>query len=127
MSMKFIVSIAMLTLSLVAGFQTTAPACFVSNAYCILSLERTSNRFNVGNSVKRTFGSKIRTPKMQFGAPDEDTPKITRDAEPENFFQTNLDKASAQEKMKDPLLLIVAAWIGFMAVASTVIILNGVN
>eukprot|EP00612_Vaucheria_litorea_P000273 CAMPEP_0171455232 /NCGR_PEP_ID=MMETSP0945-20130129/2212_1 /TAXON_ID=109269 /ORGANISM="Vaucheria litorea, Strain CCMP2940" /LENGTH=64 /DNA_ID=CAMNT_0011980437 /DNA_START=232 /DNA_END=426 /DNA_ORIENTATION=- len=64
---------------------------------------------------------------MQFGAPDEDTPKITRDAEPENFFQTNLDKASAQEKMKDPLLLIVAAWIGFMAVASTVIILNGVN
>eukprot|EP00593_Proboscia_inermis_P009024 CAMPEP_0171322300 /NCGR_PEP_ID=MMETSP0816-20121228/114871_1 /TAXON_ID=420281 /ORGANISM="Proboscia inermis, Strain CCAP1064/1" /LENGTH=61 /DNA_ID=CAMNT_0011820737 /DNA_START=179 /DNA_END=364 /DNA_ORIENTATION=+ len=36
---------------------------------------------------------------MGFGQPDEDSKPITRDNEPEEFFQTDTDKMSDAEKL----------------------------
>ena len=36
---------------------------------------------------------------MGFGLPDEDTKPLTRDNEPEEFFSTNTDKMTDEEKI----------------------------
>ncbi|KAG5192627.1 hypothetical protein JKP88DRAFT_229766 [Tribonema minus] len=102
------------------GFQ----GAFVARPAAAAALTRPAARLNTG-----AFSCAARRQRlsMQFGGSDEDKPKITREAEPEDFFATNLDKASTEEKLKDPLLLISFGWLGLMAVAATAFILIGVQ
>ena len=63
---------------------------------------------------------------MQFGAPDEDGPKITRETEGE-FFQSEMDKAPATERFKDPLVLVAVGWIAAMAIAAIALVAIGIQ
>lgn len=44
--------------------------------------------------------------RMVFGGNDPDPKKITREDEPEEYFASDFESASVEEKLKDPLVII---------------------
>lgn len=44
-------------------------------------------------------------PSMQFGGGDPERKGITRDTEPDEFFATNMDDMSDEEKLKSPVVI----------------------
>jgi len=51
--------------------------------------------------------------RMVFGGNDPDPKKITREDEPEEYFASDFESASVEEKLKDPLVIIGIASIFF--------------
>ena len=43
---------------------------------------------------------------MVFGGNDPEKPKLTREDEPEEFFSSSFESMPAEEKLKDPLVII---------------------
>ena len=43
------------------------------------------------------------------------------------FFQSSMDKAPAQERLKDPLVLVALGWLVAMAVAAVALVAIGVQ
>ena len=61
-----------------------------------------SHSFAPSSQIQRVTNSPITSKSsihMGFGMPDEEPKKLTRDNEPEQYFATNLDKLSDQEKL----------------------------
>ena len=56
-----------------------------------------------GASLRRRAGAPLR---MVFGGNDPEKPKLTRDEEPEEFFTSSFESMPAEEKLKDPLVII---------------------
>lgn len=56
-----------------------------------------------GASLRRRAGAPLR---MVFGGNDPEKPKLTREDEPEEFFASSFEDMPAEEKLKDPLVII---------------------
>lgn len=56
-----------------------------------------------GASLRRRAGAPLR---MVFGGNDPEKPKLTREDEPEEFFSSSFESMPAEEKLKDPLVII---------------------
>jgi hypothetical protein len=52
---------------------------------------------------------------MGFGAPDPDQKKITRENEPDDFFSTNTDKMTDEEKLPIAIIGLVGISLPFIA------------
>ena len=55
---------------------------------------------------------------MGFGMPDEETKKLTRENEPDQYFATNMDKMSDQEKL--PVAIAGLAFISLPFIAGLI-------
>ena len=60
-------------------------------------------RFGAAAPAARALGAMRPAPKMQFGEPEKTG--LTRDNEPEEFFSTNMDSMSDEEKFKSPVVI----------------------
>ena len=69
------------------------------------------------------FSSALRpSPLIMF----EEIPRRTRENEPDEYFQTNLDKVPVKERFGDPILILILAGILLPFVAVGIIIQSGV-
>ncbi|CAM9669975.1 unnamed protein product [Choristocarpus tenellus] len=131
--MRFAVLLAGMVALLVGafGFQIRVPpaggltssASWGSTTW--MSTARSSPTFST--RPKRRLGRSCVS--MQFGEDNSNQGSMpTFEEEKEkDFFKSKLDKASNEDKLKDPVLLIALGWILAIGVASVGFILYGVN
>lgn len=63
---------------------------------------------------------------MQIGEKERGSmPSYEEEKQEKEFFKTDLDYASTEEKVKDPVVLIALGWIFGMFAVGTLLILNG--
>lgn len=86
----------------------------VANAW-YAALLLTASAFTTHTRLQRAVASQRRhressrvqaTMILGGGEDDEDKPKLTRETEPDQYFASNFETLSAQDKLKDPLVII---------------------
>ncbi|CAM9240032.1 unnamed protein product [Chrysoparadoxa australica] len=125
-SMKLLVLVCLLLSCATNAFVATSPRSFCSSRAQASLQQLPHKTLSHASRPKATTRSRLF---MQFGNPegDDGRPTITRDSEPEEYFQTNLDKATTEEKLGDPIVLLAFGWLVGMAAVATIFILKGVE
>merc|ERR1712087_24551 len=97
-------------------------SCFLVSVISLASgLQIAPRTASLGAYQSAALRPHFAPPVMQFGPPGEGGGGLSRDNEPEEFFSTNMDSMSDEEKLKSPVviggvLLIVAPFlIGMIA------------
>lgn len=81
--------------------------------FCAVAL-LTASAFTTHTRLQRTVASqrrhrgssRVQATMILGGGEDDDKPKLTRETEPDQYFASNFESLSAQDKLKDPLVII---------------------
>jgi hypothetical protein len=88
--------------------------------FVLFAIVVTASAFSTGANTRRvvvrTSSASSSSPlNMGFGAPDPDQKKLTRENEPEDFFSTNTDKMTDEEKLPIAIAGLVGISLPFIA------------
>ena len=93
-------SILLLLVAIIATVSAFSPASTTSNHRVV---------------VVRSASTSLSPLQMGFGAPDPNQKKLTRENEPEDYFKTNTDKMTDEEKLPIAIAGLVGISLPFIA------------